>query len=266
MYYTWLPEAFICCLTWQAWYLLIAMRHHLQPFPPPPSFSSSVHFQGMCQGETMRAWVLGLYKLLSWMDIYLGGHSKSIDMCGDGFLQDKERDGGRRLEKRESRYRQRKISSVNQAWLTARYFWDWWQFSTGGTPASHLHYNVKLPPPPLSSHLHAVFCEFLHPSARPELWVRSYQTQPQSAVGLMYAWSSVINNPKTFHSLLSTPHSLILYSLFWMGLLTCLTHPSPVSRSQALTGKVTKGCNLPAPECDSGTGCVRNTCEKPPGR
>lgn len=70
----------------------------------------------------MRAWVLGLYKLLSWMDIYLGGHSKSIDMCGDGFLQDKERDGGRRLEKRESRYRQRKISSVNQAWLTARYF------------------------------------------------------------------------------------------------------------------------------------------------
>lgn len=148
MYYTWLPEAFICCLTWQAWYLLIAMRHHLQP--SPPSFSSSVHFQGMCQGETMRAWVLGLYKLLSWMDIYLGGHSKSIDMCGDGFLQDKERDGGRRLEKRESRYRQRKISSVNQAWLTARYFWDWWQFSTGGTPASHLHYNVKLPPPPLS--------------------------------------------------------------------------------------------------------------------
>lgn len=94
--------------------------------------------------------------------------------------------------KRESRYRQRKISSVNQAWLTASYFWDWWQFSTGGTPASHLHYNVKLPPTPPSSHLHAVFCESLHPSARPELWVRSYQPQPQSAVGLMYAWSSVI--------------------------------------------------------------------------
>lgn len=51
-----------------------------------------------------------------------------------------------------------------------------------------------------------------------------------------------------------------------MGLLSCLTHPSPVIRSQAPTGKVTKGCNLPSAECDSGTGRVRNTCEKPPSR
>lgn len=32
-----------------------------------------------------------------------------------------------------------------------------------------------------------------------------------------------------------------------MGPLSCLTRPSPVSRSQALTGKVTKGCNPPTP-------------------
>lgn len=70
---------------------------------------------------------------------------------------------------------------------------------------------------------------------------------------------------KKKHSLLGTSLSVI-FSLFWMGLLSCLTHPSPVIRSQALTGKVTKGCNLPSTECDSGTGRVRNTCEKPPSR
>lgn len=60
--------------------------------------------------------------------------------------------------------------------------------------------------------------------------------------------------------------SSVIFCLFWMGLLSCLTHPSPVIRSQALTGKATKGCNLPSAECDSGTGRVRNTCEKPPSR
>lgn len=58
----------------------------------------------------------------------------------------------------------------------------------------------------------------------------------------------------------------VIFSLFWMGLLSCLTHPSPVIRGQALTGRVTKGCNLPSAKCDSGTGRVRNTCEKPSSR
>lgn len=70
---------------------------------------------------------------------------------------------------------------------------------------------------------------------------------------------------KSTHSLFGTFPSII-FPLFWMGLLSCLTHPSPVIRSQAPTGKVTKGCNLPSAECDSGTGRVRNTCEKPPSR
>lgn len=39
------------------------------------------------------------YKSLSQMDIYLGGHSESIDKCGDGLLQDKEKARGPRLEK-----------------------------------------------------------------------------------------------------------------------------------------------------------------------
>lgn len=74
-----------------------------------------------------------------------------------------------------------------------------------------------------------------------------------------------VGHRKKKHSLLGTFLSVI-FSLFWMGLLSCLTHPSPVIWSQALTGKVTKGCNLPSAECDSGTGRVRNTCKKPPSR
>lgn len=41
---------------------------------------------------------------------------------------------------------------------------------------------------------------------------------------------------------------------------------SPVWHIQYLSGEVTKGYNLPAVECDSGTGCVRNTCEEPHSR
>lgn len=84
----------------------------------------------MCQGWTGRAWVVsGLYELLSRMDVYF--QAATLDLLtssGDRFLQDKDRDGGRRLvlkkkkkKERQSRYRQRKISSVNRAWLTAGY-------------------------------------------------------------------------------------------------------------------------------------------------
>lgn len=79
-----------------------------------------------------------------------------------------------------------------------------------------------------------------------------------------FAWLSAIEKKPT-HSRLGTFPSVI-FPLFWMGSLSCLTHPSPVIRSQAPTGQVTKGCNLPSAECDSGTGRVRNTCEKPLSR
>lgn len=59
------------------------------------SFSSSVHFGECVGGEMARVWPLQAVKP--------DGHIcrrplRPADKCSDGFLQDKERDGGRRQE------------------------------------------------------------------------------------------------------------------------------------------------------------------------
>lgn len=43
----------------------------------------------MCRGETMRPCVLGLYKLLSWVDVYLGGHSDPLTSAVTGSSRTK---------------------------------------------------------------------------------------------------------------------------------------------------------------------------------
>lgn len=118
------------------------------------------------------------------------------------------------------------------------------------------------PPPPVV--IYTLSSLNSYPS-KPDLTYGSGHIRPNLSLLLEWCMHELLIKKKDGFFLYQTP-SLILLSLFWMGLLSCLTHPSPVSRSQALTGKVTKGCNLPAAECDSGTGCVRNTCEKPPSR
>lgn len=99
MYRTWRPEAFIYCLTWQDRYPLAAARNRLQ------HFFVSFSFSGMCQGWTERAWVVsGLYELLSRMDVYfLAATLDLLTSTGDRFLQDKDRDGGRRLVSKKER-------------------------------------------------------------------------------------------------------------------------------------------------------------------
>lgn len=43
----------------------------------------------MCRGETMRACVPGLYKPLSWVDVYLGGHSDPLTSAVTGSSRTK---------------------------------------------------------------------------------------------------------------------------------------------------------------------------------
>lgn len=172
MYCTWLPEAFICCLTWLALHPFIVMKHLLQHFCFFFYFPSSIHFWECVR---VRLWGCGCEGLQA---VKPDGRIfrrplKRTDMCGDGLLWEKEKD---REVTEKSRQRTRKISSVNQAWLTASHCWDWWQFSAGESPAHRIHFP--------SIHLHGGWCP---------LWVlvpvnQTCQTEahPHSAIGIMY--------------------------------------------------------------------------------
>lgn len=105
------------------------------------------------------------------------------------------------------------------------------------------------------SHLHDFFGkpQFLQPLTSAEPWLL---WSDQIVVQLRCCYK----NPRFFLCRSTPPY------LSFLNGIAHLTHPSPVSQSQALRDKVTKGCNLPTAKCDSGTGCVRNTCENPSSR
>lgn len=133
------------------------------------------------------------------MDTYSGGHSLVYWQVQWRVPPGERKRQRLRTGERESRYRQRKISSVNQAWLTASYSRDWWQFSTGATPAPHFHLNVKifLMPPPRNSHTRQSVLIWHEQGAR------SHQARPQSAI--LYVWAGCHKNYSSFYWALTLP-------------------------------------------------------------
>lgn len=115
----------------------------------PPSFLASLHFRQSLRAEAARAWMSEAFRAVKPDGRILRWTLQPTDKCSEGFFH-KERGRAFRVEK-ASRRRQRKISSVNQAWLTVSFLCDWWQVCTGG------------PLPPtwlLCTHLHAA-CRIL---------------------------------------------------------------------------------------------------------
>lgn len=79
MHYTWLPEAFISCLTLLALNLFIVVRHHLHHqwgFFFPPLLLAHI-FGNVSRWDYEAAGVYRVYKLLSQRDTHLGVHSNA---------------------------------------------------------------------------------------------------------------------------------------------------------------------------------------------
>lgn len=108
-----------------------------------PSFLASLHFCQSLRAEAARAWMSEAFRAVKPDGRILRWTLQPIDKCSEGLFH-KDRGRALRVEK-ESRQRQRKISSVNQAWLRVSFLCDWWQVCTGGPlpptwlPCTHLH-------------------------------------------------------------------------------------------------------------------------------
>lgn len=86
-----------------------------------PSCLASLHFRQSLRAEAARAWMFEAFRAVKPDGRMLRWTLQLIDKCSEGLFH-KERGRALRAEK-ESRRRQRKISSVNQAWLTVSFLW-----------------------------------------------------------------------------------------------------------------------------------------------
>lgn len=116
MYCTWLPEAFICCLTWLALHLFIVMKHLLQQF----FFSSTfplAYSLGNVSGWEYEGVGVRAYKLLSQMDIYLGGRSNVLTCAVTACSGRKKKT--ERSQKKAGRERERLAVQIKHGWQRA---------------------------------------------------------------------------------------------------------------------------------------------------